>query len=98
MIWMGTAVLRLGDGHPYRKTGHTGAFAPFACEKDGLEEAISALRSEFEQNDLIMIGLREFLPEYVIDRVLTEYEQELVDGLQTYPVQFRDVHIYKDNE
>lgn len=58
-------------------------------------EAIALISAELDENGYELLGFESFLPADVLDRELTNYEQELVSATSSYPVQFKDVHLYK---
>jgi hypothetical protein len=95
MIWTGIAVLIVKDGHPSREEGYLGAYAAVACEAASLSEAVRGLQLEFEDQGLALVGVENLLPTHMRDRRLTKEEEQLVEALDSYPVQFRDVHFHK---
>lgn len=94
-VWVGRAVLALGEGNPKWIDGFRGAFSNFACSAKDILEAVSILHKEFEESNYTLIGLESILPAQMLDRPLTEYERELVEATKKYPVQFKNVHLYK---
>lgn len=95
MRWTGIAVLLPQPNHPSLSEGYVGAFAPIACEGDSLSEAINKLSEELLGNQLFLVGLEDCIAVGMRDRILTEEEEELVSALDTYPVQFKNVHFHK---
>jgi hypothetical protein len=57
---------------------------------------MSALAKEFLENGLELHGFEWFLPVTELKRSTTEHERALVAKLRQYPVQFRDLHWYRD--
>lgn len=89
------AVLRLSQSNSKRNDGFTGAFAGIACFAKDVVEATTLISKEFQENGYELLGFESFLPANMLDRELTDYEQELVNATSTYPVQFKDVHLHK---
>jgi hypothetical protein len=94
-IWIGTATLLLADTNPKRAEGFVGAFAGFACSAENIVEAMKSLCREFEESGYVLIGVESMLPVHMLDRQLTDYETELVEATNQYPVQFKNVHLHK---
>jgi hypothetical protein len=95
MDWTGMAIMVLGDTHPSRAEGYIGAFAAVACRAERIVDALRNLSDEFERNDLVLIGIENFISTEMLDRSLTGAENELLSALQRYPVQFNNVHLHK---
>ena len=94
-VWIGMANLQLSSANPKRTEGFTGAFAGFACKAANIAEAIESLRREFEESGYVVVGIEHMLPLQLLDRQLTAYEAGLVEAIDSYPVQFKDVHLHK---
>jgi len=94
-VWVGMANLQLASTNPKRSEGFTGAFAGFACRAANIVEAVELLQREFEESGYVLVGIRHMLLTHMLDRQLTTYEAELVKAVDTYPVQFMDVHLHK---
>lgn len=94
-VWLGMATLVLASANPKRSEGFIGAFAGFACRAANIAEAVEALRREFEESGYILIGIKHMLPMHMLDRQLTIYETKLLEAIDDYPVQFKDVHLHK---
>jgi hypothetical protein len=94
-VWFGLATLLLVNSNPKRSEGFIGAFAGFACRAANIAEAVEALRREFEESGYVLVGVKHMLPMHMLDRQLTGYEAELLEAIDGYPVQFKDVHLHK---
>lgn len=89
------AVLRLSESNAKRNEGFAGAFAGIACLAKDVVEATTLISSELDENGYELLGFESFLPANMLDRELTDYEEELVNATSSYPVQFKDVHLHK---
>lgn len=89
------AVLRLSQSNTKRSEGFTGAYAGIACSAKNAVEAAALISNEFAENGYELLGFESFLPADMLDRELTDYEEELVMATNSYPVQFKDVHLHK---
>lgn len=94
-VWLGMANLQLASANPKRSEGFIGAFAGFACKATNIAEAIESLRRELEESGYILVGIEHMLPMQMLDRQLTAHEAALVEAIDKYPVQFKDVHLHK---
>lgn len=94
-VWIGRAILSIERASPKWVEGFTGAFANVACSAKDIAEAVSLLRQEFEESNFVLIGLEAFVLVPMLDRPLTDYEKELIEGTKGYPVQFKNVHLHK---
>jgi hypothetical protein len=95
VIWTGVVVLLVKSDHPSRGEGYLGGYAAVACEAATLHQAVQSIEIEFDGHALEMVGIENFMPTHMRDRQLTEEEQQLVQALHSYPVQFQDVHLHK---
>jgi hypothetical protein len=66
-----------------------------ACLAESIELAVKLISKEFAENGSLLIGFDWIsrLAEY--NQPLTEYAQQLIDRLGAYPVQFDNVHTFK---
>jgi hypothetical protein len=94
-VWVGRAVLALEKTNPKWDEGFRGAFVNVACSAKDIAQAVDLLRKEFEESNYILTGLEGFFLTQMLDRPLTDYEKDLVDGTKEYPVQFKNVHMHK---
>ncbi len=94
-VWLGIATLLLASTNPKRSEGFIGAFAGFACRAENFADAVRALYQEFEESGYVVVGIKHMLPMHMLDRQLTAYEAELLERIEEYPVQFKDVHLHK---
>lgn len=94
-IWIGTVLLSpLPDG---KKKEYIGAYASVACCADSFNKAVELIIAEFYENRYEVIGFENFMPMTMLERELTDYEKTLVDATSAYPVQFKNVHLFKGN-
>jgi hypothetical protein len=84
--------------NPKRSEGFIGAFAGFASRAANIVAAIEALSREFEESGYVLVGVEHMLPVHMHDRQLTSYETELIDSIDKYPVQFKNVHLHKGDD
>lgn len=89
------AVLRLIQSNIKRREGFTGAYAGIACSARNAVEAAALISKEFDENGYELLGFESFLPADMLGRELTDYEEELVMATDSYPVQFKNVHLHK---
>lgn len=94
-VWIGRAVLSIERNNLKWAEGFRGAFANVACSAKDIAEAVGLLCQEFEESNYILTGLEGFILVQMLDRPLTDYEKDLVDGTKEYPVQFKNVHLHK---
>jgi hypothetical protein len=94
-VWVGMASLRLASANPKRRDGFAGAFAGFACRASNIAEAANLLLREFDECGYELVGFEHMILLQLLDRDLTPYEKGLVQAVESYPVQFRDVHLHK---
>lgn len=94
-IWVGMATLVLLPTNVKRSEGFVGAYAGFAVRSATLADAVAALSKEFEESGFVVMGIDAMMPVAMLDRPLTEHEQMLVEASETYPVQFKNVHLHK---
>lgn len=89
------AVLRLSQSNAKRSEGFTGAYAGVACSAKDAVEAATLISEEFDESGYELLGFESFLPADILGRELTDYEEELVMATNSYPVQFKNVHLHK---
>lgn len=94
-VWTGCAVLLLADSNPKRAEGFIGAFCNFACAATDLVQVIDLLYRELDESGYVVVGLKDTLMIQMLDRPLTDYEEELIEATREYPVQFKNVHLHK---
>jgi hypothetical protein len=95
VIWTGVVVLVVKDEHPSRAEGYLGAYAAVACEAATLQLAVQSIEKEFNEHALEIVGIESLIPTHMRDRQLTEEEEQLVQALRSYPVQFQEIHLHK---
>lgn len=77
------------------RSGHRGAVVVFACQAIDIVECCRQISSELAENGLNLKGFEYLMDQAHIDREISAYEQELVDRIGSYPVQFENVHYFK---
>jgi hypothetical protein len=92
--WLGKAFCTVDRARPEYKQGHRGAVFVFACIADTLQSCVESITNEMVEHDLTLRGFEYLMDSEYMDRHLSEYEQELVERLRNYPVQFENVHFF----
>jgi hypothetical protein len=77
------------------RAGYRGAIVAFACQAVDIVECCRQIASELAENGLVLKGFEYLMDQAHLDRETSEYEEELVHRLASYPVQFENVHYFK---
>jgi len=72
-----------------------GAFVNIACKAPKISEAIELIAAELSENCLTLRGFEFIFDTNYLDRAPSDYEAKLIRRLQTYPIQFQNVHYFK---
>ena len=94
-VWLGKAICALTPSHKRFNDGYRGAIAVVCSLAPNISCAVEQICTEFLQLDLAVIGFEYIENQAYIEREPSEYEAELIAKLESYPVQFADVHIFK---
>lgn len=94
-IWLGKALCAVSPTHHQFADGYRGAIFVFACMSDDISGAVKQICQESSENNLSVIGLDYLYNRAHMEREPTEYERGLIGKLNSYPVQFEDIHFYK---
>lgn len=93
--WLGRAVCSLEPGHEQLNGGYRGAILVFATCADDVVTAVRLLYEECLENKLRVIGFDYLFNLARLEREPSEYEEQLIEKLGLYPVQFKNVHFHK---
>ena len=74
--------------------GMRGAYVTFACRAEDIEAATILVTQEMKDIHLIVMGFENFYDQRFMDGTPTEYERTLLEKLDSYPVQFKEVHYF----
>ena len=94
-VWLGRAHCALTNSHNQYSAGYRGAFVVFACRAENITLAVDQFCRELAEHNLIVIGFEYLENQPYMERGPEGVEIALIEKLETYPVQFADVHIYK---
>ena len=74
--------------------GMRGAFIPICCLASSYSEAIKKIESELLEIQLKLDGADDFYDDRFFEGVPSKEMIELIQKLESYPVQFKDVHYF----
>jgi hypothetical protein len=94
-IWLGKAFCIVKPGTEQFNNGNRGAYAVFVCKASEITECCRLISMELAENHLEIRGFEWLVDKVYADRATTDYEDELIERLETYPVQFENVHYFK---
>lgn len=95
IIWLGRAVCVLDGSNEQYLNGYNGAIFNFACKANNIIHCTELIFKEAQENNLVIIGFEFLSAVENMERIPSEYEQELILSTELYPVQFRNVHFFK---
>jgi hypothetical protein len=95
LIWLGKAFCTVASESDQFRSGYRGAIVVFACQTTNVVECCRLISSELAESGLILIGFEYLMDRTHIDREISTYEKQLIDRLESYPVQFENVHYFK---
>jgi hypothetical protein len=67
----------------------------FACQANDIVDCCRQVTIELAEHQLVLKGFEYLMDQVHLDRELSAYEKELIGGLGSYPVQFKNVHYFK---
>lgn len=94
-VWSGKAFCTLSNCRPEYQEGFRGAYVVFVCSAVSISEASRLIETELFESELILKGFEYFFDVDHMDRQPSEYEEKLISRLDSYPVQFENVHFFK---
>jgi hypothetical protein len=94
-VWLGRAFCSVAKENPEFAKGNRGAILNFACSAPSIEQCTQLLANEMTRIELELRGFDFLFQKEYLDREPSEYEAGLVDKLNTYPVQYHNVHFFK---
>jgi len=74
---------------------YRGAFVNFACVAEDAAASVALLQRELAGNDLQITGFDWFIDPNFADETPADYHAKLMGRLDSYPVQYTDIHLYK---
>ena len=74
--------------------GMRGAYVVVVCKAENLEAAVHAILNELAEYALTVRGFDFIADLAYADTEPSEYEAKLIERLDTYPVQFENVHYF----
>jgi hypothetical protein len=93
--WICKAFCTISETRPEFIDGFRGAYVVIACLASDISEATCSIADELFESGLIVKGFDHLFDTLYIDRSLSEYEEALISRLESYPIQFEDVHFFK---
>lgn len=93
--WIGKAFCAISEDRPEFADGCRGAYVVVACRACDIADATRAISAELGESGLNVRGFEHLFDISYLDRPLSEYEQQLISRLTSYPVQFENVHFFK---
>ena len=90
--YIGRAFCSVLEVNPEYLNGMRGAFVTVACSAGSIATAIGKVSEELSEIALQVHGFENFYDFRYLEGVPTEYEEELLGRLSSYPVQFKNVH------
>ncbi len=90
--WFGKAFCTVGEDCPEYLAGHRSALFVFAASAPTLLECVALVDKVSNDNQLHIVGFEYLFQKEYMDRELSIYEQQLESALDSYPVQFKNVH------
>lgn len=97
MDWIGKAFCVVGQDRPEYANGARGAYVVFACRALSLVRATEMICKELSESELRACGFEHLFDIDYLDRSLSDYEEMLISRLGSYPVQFENVHFFKED-
>lgn len=94
-VWLGNSLCAVSSVRPEYEDGARGAYVVFVCRADTISEAARLIESELLESDLNLRAFEYLFDIAYMDRSMSEYEEKLASRLDSYPVQFEDVHFFK---
>ena len=93
-VFYGQAFCSVLAENPEHKSGMRGAFVPICVEAADYSNAVQLLEKELLEIHLQLQGLEEFYNERYFEGVPSAEMSALIDALQSYPVQYSNVHYF----
>ena len=74
--------------------GMRGAFVPICAKASDMGEAVTIIREELAENFLELEGFESFYNDLHFHEPASAVMANLIDKLESYPIQFDDVHYF----
>ena len=94
-VWTGNGFCSVASDRPEYRNGARGAYVVVACTTESIRSAAKLIEAELTESGLILRGFEYLMDIVYLDRQLSDYEEILVSRLDSYPVQFEDVHFFR---
>lgn len=96
-IFAGRALCSVDDANPQFRNDMRGAYVPIVCSAADIAAAVEAIRKELSESALTLRGFDYLFDVHYLDRKPSIYEDQLIARLESYPVQFENVHYFKSD-
>ena len=93
-IYIGRAFCTVLANNPEFEDGMRGAFVTFACLTGSIQMAISKVSEELAEIELQVNGLENLYDCRYMTEAPSDYEKSLMERLESYPVQYENVHYF----
>ena len=91
-IWLGMAVVTPSRDSEQQRQGLIGEYGFVACLSKDICDCVTLVCTELIAGGAIVVGFEYLLRTSDYEEELTDYHMELIEKLEIYPVQFRDIH------
>ncbi|GLQ22523.1 hypothetical protein GCM10007853_03970 [Algimonas ampicilliniresistens] len=92
--YVARAICSVRAENPEYDRGMRGAYLGVLCRALSISDAASLISNEFEALDLNLVGFELIVDHRYLDRSLSEYEKDLLEELDIFPIQYRNVHYF----